>query len=256
MITPPYYYDAQIKRVLTQFMAIFAGFQVKIGAGGANEQLITVPIVHGNKDRVVGAILSDNTQNKLLRLPTMAAHLRGITPDPTIRKGIGVERTSMYSETGQAFPDNIKAVVQKMPVPYRGTFEVSIYTSNLDQRWQILEQILMIFNPSIQIQTSDGMFDMASLKIVELIDIQYEDNYPINTSRRVLVTTLTFTMPVYISSPTDLRTDIIHRINVRIGMIPTSTPFTDNEAVKAALDAEGIQYETWFDLDKVTLPPE
>lgn len=234
-------------------MAIFAGLQVSIGKNDDSdqEQLITVPIQYGHKDRVVAHIISDNTQNKPLRLPLLSAYLNNIQLSPELRKGVGQTRRQTYLPRGEVFPDGIQTVHQYMPIPYRMQTEVAIYSSNTDQHLQILEQILMIFDPSLQIQTSDGVFDWTKLTTVELDGINFDHSYPTGTERRILTTTLSFNFPVYIAAPANLREDYIKDIYVRVGAVGQGAE-TSQEMIDE-LNAQGIDYENWFSLDDIDI---
>lgn len=253
-----YYYDQQFRRYIVQFMAIFEGLQCMTGQRDGNPgELINVPIQYGNKDRVVAHILGGNTQNKPIRLPVMSTNLSGLTLAPELRKGVGSQRRQTFMPLGGQFPDDISTVHYLAPIPYKATMDLSIYVSNTEQRFQILEQILMLFDPTIQIQTSDSAFDWTKITFVELEGINYEDNYPSGTERRMLVTTLTFTMPIYIAAPANLRDQYIKKIFMRIG-VTNSTDATGNEIIND-LDAQGIQYDKIFDLDDFDLdlsPPD
>lgn len=248
-----FYYNQQCKKYLTQFMAIFAGLQASIGKNkdSDEEQLITVPIQYGNKDRVVAHIIGDNTQNKPLRLPMLSAYLNNIILAPELRKGVGQTRRQTYLPRGEVFPDGIKTVHQYMPVPYKMQAEVAIYASNSDQHFQILEQILMIFDPIVQIQLNDGVFDWTKLTSVELDGINFDQSYPIATDRRMLISTLSFNFPMYISAPANLRDDYIKDIYVRVGAVSQSAS-TSQEMVDE-LTAQGIDYDNWFSLDDIDL---
>lgn len=249
-----FYYDEQIKKYLTQFMAVFAGMQVQIGKNDSSdeEQLITVPIQYGNKDRVVAHIIGDNTQNKPLRLPMLSAYVNGINMAPESRKGVGQVKRQSYLPRGEVFPEGITTVKQLMPVPYTLAIELGMYASNTNQHFQMLEQILMVFDPTIQIQTSDALFDWTKLTTVTLDGINFDQNYPIGSERRMIMSTLNFTVPVWISAPGNLKKDFIKDIFVRIGAI--SSGASSNEEIIAELDAQGIEYENWFSLDDINLP--
>ena len=75
-----YFYNSQLKRSFVQFMAIFSGLKVSIGKNKFDSvtNLIEVPIVYGSRDRVVSYIFQEQTQNKMLRLPTMSAAMTSI----------------------------------------------------------------------------------------------------------------------------------------------------------------------------------
>ncbi len=247
-----YYYNNQIKTYLIQFMALFSGMSTMIGKRDDVEpELLSVPIQYGFVDRVVAHIISENTQNSPLRLPTMSAYLTGVAMAPELRKGIGMIRRQTFLPAGALFPEGIKTIHQLMPIPYRATMELSIYTSNTEQRFQILEQILMLFDPTVQIQSTDAVFDWTKLTTVELENISFDDNYPSGVDDRIMITTLNFNMPIYISAPANLRDDYIKDVFVRIGMV--SGAANGNAEMIADLDSQGLDYENWFSLDDVDI---
>ena len=255
-----YYYDNQFKKYMLQFMAVFAGMQVAIGKNertdekDEDDKLISVPIMYGNRDRVAGWIKGNFTQNKPIRLPIMSANLSGIDLAPDLRKGIGNVRRETYLQRGRKLPDDVKVIRQHMPVPYLATAELGIWTSNTEQRYQILEQILIVFDPIVQIQKNDAVFDWTKITTVELTGVAYEDNYPIGEDRRLLLSTLTFTFPVYLSAPATNKDDFIKDILVRVGAVSTGADLSNSAEIVAELDAQGISYEQWFDGDALNIP--
>lgn len=217
-----YWYDQQIRSYLLQFVAIFQGLQVQTGRGECNEaQFITVPCVIGNKDRVVAALHSGNTDNRMLSLPTLAVHMTGLELAPERRKiqAYVDQRTTM--KVGGVFPDDLTVVKRVPPVPYNMTIELSMYVSNSMQRDQILEQILVLFNPDLQIQKSDGPFDWTKITKVELTDINNEENYPASQDRRMIVWSLNFAIPIFLSMPMGVKDDLVRKVIVQIGSLDT-----------------------------------
>jgi len=268
-----YYYDGQLKSYILQFMAIFSGLQVKIGkrktgavanttdcAGDVtdtqpvfeDERLISVPIHYGAQDRVVAAILDENTQNKLLRLPVLSAYAKGLAFKKEWAAGINVERRNVMVPEGGLVPDDIQVVHQLRPYPFDMSFELGIYVSNTDQHFQILEQILPLFTPQLQIQINDAVLDFTRDTVVELTDLTFDQNYPSGTDRRVIQSTLNFTMPVWLSIPADVRKDYIAKIFLRIGAV-SSASFATSEDLIAELDAQGITYDLISDLNNLTI---
>jgi len=213
-----YHYEGQLKSYLLQLCSIFYGLRVKTGKGECDEQqFITVPIVIGHKDRVVAAIMAGNTQNRTFSLPTMAVHLQNIALAPERRRTPGMIDQRVTMPVGGVFPTDLTVIKRAAPVPYNVTVELTIYASNTDQMHQILEQILVLFNPDVQIQKSDGPFDWTKLTKVELTDITNEENYPIGTERRIVQWTLTFEMPIYLSIPMGVKDDLVRKIIIQIG---------------------------------------
>lgn len=244
-----YYYNEQLKKYLIQFMAIFVGMDVQTGKAKDGEvKTIKVPIQYGSKDRVAAAILGQNVQNQPLRLPIMSANLRSIKLSKERLKGVGQVRKTPYVPRGGLVPDDVRVVKQLMPVPYDLNVELSVYTSNLDQHFQILEQIFILFDPTLTIQTSDGSFDWAKLTTVELTDVNYEERYPAGTERRTTTSTIQFNVPIYVSVPLTVKDDAIKQIMIRVGAIGTGTDDISDE-ILAALDAGGFSYETVIDAE-------
>jgi len=247
-----YWYDKQFKRYLIQFMAIFADMNVQVGWTDDKEpRLVKVPVFAGSKDRVVAAIKSENTQNKPIRLPAMSAVITNFDLAPDRRKGVPNHRRHTMMPTGGLFPDDIKVVEQRMPVPYLLNMELSIWASNQDQHYQILEQILMIFNPLLQIQTSDDALDWTQITTVELTGIRPEENYPAGTDRRIIQTSLEFQVPVHITVPANVHDKYVKDILIRVGAVSQSAK-TSYDMV-AELDAQGIPYELNFSLDDIDI---
>lgn len=250
-----YYYDRQIESYFLQFMAVFAGLRVQIGRNERSpdeNKLIPVPIMNGNRDRVVGWIKGQYTQNKPLRLPMMSANITGLELAPENRKGVGTVRRESYVPRGGMVPDDITVIKQYMPVPYLLALDLHIWASSHDQRYQILEQILSVFDPDIQIQKNDAIFDWTKITKIELLGIAYEDNFPIDADKRMLISTLSFSMPIWMSVPANVKTDFVKDIWARIGAVSqaANTP----EEMVAELDAQGITYEQWFDGNILDLP--
>lgn len=253
-----YYYDQQLLRYCIQFMAIFSNMRVKVGANATlPSRLIKVPILYGSRDRVVASIKADNTQNKPVRVPTMSAILRNIEMAPDLRKGIGQQRRKTVMPLGQEFPNGIQVVQQMMPVPYRAQFELGVYASNTDQHFQMMEQILMLFDPIVQIQIGDDPFDWTIISTVELKGVNWEENFPASTDNRVIQSTLSFEVPIYLSPPAQFKKNYIADIKVRLGVVAQTVDLNNSFQVIEALNDQGVAYEDVFTLADIDInkPP-
>lgn len=246
-----FYYDAQLKRFLTQFMSIFAGLTVETGKREDGEtRLMEVPVVYGSKDRVAAAIMAGNTQNKPIRLPTMSAYMTDLAFAPNRNAGAGTTRHIAHLPQGGMVPNDISVVYQSKPIPYDIRVDLTLYTSNIDQHFQMLEQILMFFNPTLEIQTSDAAFDWTKIVSVELTDVRFNENYPAGTDRRKIQTTLSFIVPIWISPPAEIKKNLIQKIFARIHtgsfedfVIDSSSPDTDGYEMMASSDPLGQLYD-------------
>lgn len=270
IVPKAYYYDKQLRKYILQFMAIFSGLQVSVGRRKTDdvvinrdcegnettepvvleEALISVPIHYGGKDRVVAAILAENTQNKPLRLPLMSAYARGIDFNAQFATGLQTSRRQSYLPTGGIIPDDVEVVRQLKPVPYKLTMELAVYASNTDQHFQIMEQILMLFDPQMQIQTTDALFDWTKITHVKLESVNFDQNYPSGTDPRIIQSTLTFSMPVWLSAPADVRKEFVEKIYARIGAV---SDLSSSEQIIAELDAQEIEYSLLWDVNNLTI---
>lgn len=213
-----YYYNQQLKKFIVGFANIFTGLNVHTGMDGCGEiSELEVPIIYGSRDRVVTALGASNTQNKQYTLPMMACYQSGLEMDPNRMKGVNQVDRRTYLEQGNVFPTDIKAIKRVMPVPYNMQMELAIHASNTDQLYQILEQILIMFDYDLQLQFNDAPFDWSRITSLFLTGINNEENYPAGIDRRMLIWTLTFTLPIWLSPPVEVRRDIIQAIMLRIG---------------------------------------
>ncbi len=245
-----YYYDEQLKRYLVQFMAVFADMQVQVGRNAENDpRLITVPVYGASKDRVVASIKAENTQNKLISLPSMSAYMVGIDQAPEMRKGVGQQRRQTFMPNGGLYPNDISVIEQRMPVPYKAQFELTLWASNQDQMNQMLEQILMVFNPQITLQTTDEAFDWTAITQIELTNISNDENMEAGADRRITRQTLTFEIPIYISAPADVHKRFVKDIFLRVGAVSNNA--TTNAQYIQELDDSGELYELTFSMDDI-----
>lgn len=212
-----HFYDAQVERYLTQFMHIFSGLQIKTGKRADGQTtMMDVPITYGSRDRVAAAIRANNTQNSLIQVPMMSCYLKELQFDWDRNTGANTYRDTPYMEQGGIYPQDVKSIHQSKPIPYTMQVEVLLYTSNQDQHMQILEQLMIYFNPSLEIQTSDASHDWTKIVSVTLLDLNFNENYPSETQGRTIQTALQFKVPVWISAPTSIRNNLVKDIYMRL----------------------------------------
>lgn len=215
-----FYYDKQLKRYALQFNAIFSGMKVVTGSrNGEEPKLIDVPIIYGSMDRVAAAAATGHTQNKHIRLPMMSSNIVNFDVANDRMKGTGTVNREVFVPEGGMLPDDARVIRRRMAVPYDLTFDLYVYTSNKDQQFQILEQIMVLFDPILQIQTSDSHMDITRIVTVELVSINPEENFPAGTESRNIVTALQFKVDAYISIPADIRNDVVRKVLARVSAV-------------------------------------
>lgn len=216
-----HWYDEQCKKYILQFMAVFADMEISIGKNDFNSEtnLVKVPIRYGDADRVVNAILAENTTNKPIRVPMLSATLSEFQQAPQAQKGIGAIDRKSILPVGGSLPNDVEVLRRRIPTPYSLIFELNIITSNLDQKFQILEPILTIFDPLIQLQISDSPYDWNARMILQLDGISNEQNYPSQTDKRIIVTTLKFSTIRYFSVPFNFKKDFIKKVELKLNTL-------------------------------------
>jgi hypothetical protein len=240
-----YYYQEQIKKYMVQFMAIFSGLQVSVGVNDNNplgDKLIHVPIVHGSKDRVAAAILAGNSPNIPVKLPTMTTRLNELQIASDRMKGQGVEHSHVNFPRGGVFPDDLKTVTKLMPIPYYFGAELNILTSNLRHKYEILEQILLLFRPDLWFQTSDDENDWTAINAVQLNSITLEENYPSGSEKRILSSTLNFQFLAWMSAPANVTDNVINKIQIKLKALSGELDLEEFKELVASKKETGEDY--------------
>jgi hypothetical protein len=200
-----------------------SNFEVETGLNSAGTSaLIRVPVVYGDPTRQAAQILGNNSETSLPPVPIMAAIINELKYDrtrvqePNFVSNMTIRQRKVDPESGQlkTARGNSFSIERLMPVPYKLTVKLDIWTSNTEQKLQILEQILALYNPAIEVQNTDNYVDWSSLSYVELIDTTWSSrSIPTSTENPIDIATLTFEIPIWISAPVKVKKlGIIERI--------------------------------------------
>ena len=75
-----FFYDAQIRRFLIQFIRIVSNFEVEFGKDrDGTRTLQRVPVYYGDPSRQAAAILRQHSENIMNAVPAMSAYISGFT---------------------------------------------------------------------------------------------------------------------------------------------------------------------------------
>jgi hypothetical protein len=214
-----YFYDGQIRRYLTQFIRALSGFQYSDGQGN----LKTVPVRFGTANKQAAAVLKQNSENFLNQAPFISVYVnnlelsRGRMQDPNFVSKVHVTERDWDGTDYTATKGADVTVERLMPNPYQLSLMADIWTTNIDQKLQILEQIVVLFNPAIEFQTSSSYLDWTSLSTLELMDIQYTNQVVPTGDQDLEIASLTFSAPIWLSAPAKVKrmgviTSIIARV--------------------------------------------
>ena len=253
-----FFYDEQIRRYILQFLRIFAELSIEIPPDeNGNRVQKRVPIRYGDMSRMVAQIMRDNSQNVSLSAPAFSGYITSIDDaperrmDPTNVNPVRAiertynEQTGLYEET----QGNRYMVERYMPVPYNMTMNLDMWTTNSTDKMQLWEQIMVIFNPGIQINTNDNPLDWGSITEIEKTGQTWSSRgVPQGTDTTNDFSSFTFKVPIWISPPAKVkRQTLIEQIITSVQDLDVSSISTEG-----IFDPLGNAFD---ELDQVIISP-
>lgn len=223
-----YFYNETIKRYIAIFGIIFKGMNIK---NHKTDSLEKVHINYGPRSKFIDRAKENDLSNKKLsmKLPRMSYQMDSPAFD-------GERKLNKFHK--QVVSSNVNGVsYYYTPSPYTFPFTLSVAAKNLDDIYQIIEQILPYFEPNITFKIKpmkDNLFETDANVILNGVAI--EDNYDNDiNSNRLIIATLDFEMKAYLFKSINnadvikkTRTDIdIHNVNTSVEH--TVDPFTATE---------------------------
>jgi hypothetical protein len=210
-----FFYDQQIRRFLIQFARIFSNFSVEYGGTNPDTQaLVRVPVRYGDATRQAQTIIQENSASNMPSTPlitfyiTALEYARDRLQEPYHVSKVQVRQRTYdtSTDTYETTQGNAFTVERLMPVPYTLTLNADFWTSNTNQKFQLVEQIATLFNPSLEIQSTDNYLDWTSLSVVELERVNWSSRtIPMSTENPIDIFTMTFKLPIFISSPAKVK---------------------------------------------------
>lgn len=218
-ITPyEFFYDGQQRRFLEQIVRAFSGFSYQTGRQGGAPQTLLVPCELALTNRQVANIranLSENTINTVPKITIWQSGLQGRKADlqnPAFIDHLQVfERQIVDGQyTGQR--GNAYSVDRIMPLPFTMDVTVDVWTSNLEQKYQLLEQMLVATYPEFQIQNDDNPLDWTAVTICFVEDdINFSSRtIPIGVNDDIDIFSIKLRLPIWLTAPAKVRK--LHRI--------------------------------------------
>lgn len=199
MLSNAYFYYQLTRKYVILFGNMFNNITLKRVNRDTDIEIerFKVPIVYAPKEKYYARLRADPDLNRPIQtvLPRMSFELTGFRYDPS-RKQNSLLRSAKGSTT-----TGVKS--QYMGVPYDLTFELQIYSRNVDDGTHVVEQILPYFNPDYTI-TIDSIPELGFLKDVPIVlesvnnQIEHEGNFD---AVRFVTWTLSFTMKAYYYGP-------------------------------------------------------
>ena len=169
--------------------------------------------MYGDPTRQVANIIRNNSENALQYTPRIACYVRELNYDrDRMQNPYHIEKQHLKErgvDSDGNYTNQLGAgytVEKVMPSPFRLEVSADIWSSNTDQKLQILEQILYLFNPDFEIQKTDNYIDWTSLSYVELTGTTFSSRtIPVGADSEIDIATLTFSMPIWLSPPVKVK---------------------------------------------------
>ena len=206
-----YFYDGQIRRYISQVIRVFSNFVVKYGNG----TLVRIPVMYGDADRQVASIIRNNSENAVNSTPRIGVYVTSLSmsrdrlADQTFVDKVHIREREILDGTYTQAQGKNHTIERLMPTPFELTFKVDIWSANTEQKLQILEQLLVLFNPSLELQTTDNYVDWTSLTVLDLHDVSWSSRQvPVGNSPGgdpIDIATLTVKAPIWINPPVKVK---------------------------------------------------
>ena len=246
-----FFYDGQVRRYITQVIRVFSNFTVKYGDGTLHQ----VPVMYGDADRQAASIIRQNSENAVNSVPRISVYVSSLAldrdrlADSSYVGKLNVRERDVNSDGKYTNAQGRNYTVERiMPTPFKLDLKVDIWSSSTEQKLQILEQILVLFNPSLELQTTDNYIDWTSLTVLNLKDINWSSrSVPVGNDTPIEVGTLTLDTPIWISPPVKVK-----HLGV-ITKIITSLYNTNSNYPAGYLDGLGVDPELQSDASSPNL---
>jgi hypothetical protein len=220
-----YFYDGQIRRFLLQIVRAFSGFQYEMLSQG-QPKLKLVPCTMAKRNRQVAAIQRNLSENAVNTVPMITVDMTNLTFDADrLQNPNHVGRVHAYERkidpiSGQYTSEqgNSITVERLMPRPFTMSVQIDIWTSNLHQKCQLIEQIYQIIYPTFDIQSSDNPLDWSALTVAHPKEASWTSvTVPVGTEDQIDITTIPLEIPMWITPPAKVkRQRIIEQIITNI----------------------------------------
>ncbi|RLD65946.1 MAG: hypothetical protein DRI98_14160 [Bacteroidetes bacterium] len=226
MALQQYFYDKQLRRFLLQFTRMMSNFQCEIGRDDdGNPTYMRIPIRYGNVSKQAATILQNNSANSIPCAPLFTFHISDLSYDrKNLQEPYFVDKRHMrqrqWNEATQDYTQaegNAFTVERHMPAPYIMALQMDLWTTNDDMKFQIFEQVAPLFNPAMEIQSTDSYLDWTSLSTVELKNYKLDSQSIPNGDGEINISTWNFDLPIWITMPARvMKQGVIHKIVANI----------------------------------------
>ena len=193
-----YFYFASLRKLTAAFGNMFNEIQIQ----RSNGKVFTVPLAYAPRRGFLLRLREDAARNEgpniAITLPRMSFEMTGLSYDADR------QLNPLQKQIGESASNVGQMITQFTPAPYIVNFDLHLYSLNIDDNLQIMEQIVPYFTPSVNL-TLNEIEELGMKKDVEITlddvstDVTHEG---ILGDDREVFWTLSFSAASYIWPPT------------------------------------------------------
>ncbi len=208
------YYNAAVRKLVIGFGSLFDNIVIRrVNNEGTQIDRIRVPLAYGPSEKFLMRLDQPSSINEeqttvQITLPRMSFEITAISYDSNRAK-------NRLNKTCTASDADGSTTFAYSEVPYNITFSLYAMVRNMDDGFQIMEQILPMFSPDFTITMNfTDLFKKVDIPII-LNDTTLAEDYDgdFDTRRNILLT-FDFTAKTYIYGP-EKTSKIISDANIR-----------------------------------------
>ena len=206
----PYHSGKQFDKMIGQFSRAFSGFQIDNGDGTYER----VGVVYGALDRVTAAMMNKRGYFASNRhLPVMSIVNTGLEIN-TERKQSNRHIDTITQEIQVGLTSSAERIIG---TPLTMFMDVSLMCSSKTELYDLLEQILLVFNPRLAVTIDDDKTNADAITEIELVSLSPEINYPLGTDVSTVLCTLSFSFATRLIYPHGVINNLI--LDIQTNMV-------------------------------------
>lgn len=191
-----YFKNNSVRKLVVAFGNIFNNIKIEQTNADNTPRLFVVPLVYSAKEKFIKRLhepssIGDNTRIQI-SLPRISFELANIIYDPN-------RRMNKLSKKTKLADDDETLTGTYTETPYNFTFNLNVYTRNIEENLDIIEQILPYFGPefivSVNMNDLHNSVDIPIFIYQTNLTQEYEGDMG---NRRFIVSTIQFIAKSYI----------------------------------------------------------
>ena len=193
-----YWYNAQIRHIILHTVRLFSNFYISDGKDdNGKDMLRRIPCTFMSTDKSAAAMITKNTDTIISSAPKMILTIDNIKLNNEKSSGAPyyeyeseLTEKKFNEETGNYDyePGDTYHISRLNPVPIGFVFKLYIVTTNYTQKFQLLEQIRALFNPALELQTSENPLDWTRLTAIVMTGLNWTSKGTMNLDSTTLDT--------------------------------------------------------------------